>query len=182
MSNLAQNTSLIPKVVEVAKRFIGEKETGNNAGFADLAFQKEMQTSGFMRGMSWCALFVETVFRIALLEEKRPALWKNIENLFSASAIETLTRFKEKGYTVRQTPQVGDLAIWRHGPGPAGHIGIVVDAGNQKLKTFTTIEGNTNLAGSREGDGVFLKTRTYGSPISNKPGTFNLLGFVAPVS
>lgn len=178
--------SIIPKVVEVARRFIGEKESGNNAGFADPAFQVEMQKSGFMRGMSWCAFFVETVFRVALQEENRLNLWKNLEPLFSASAVETLHRFEKKGYNVHQIPKVGDIVVWRHGAGPAGHIGVVTDIGINK--TFATVEGNTNDKGAAigkieaNGDQVMPKSRRYGLAMSTKAGSFNLLGFVSPVN
>ncbi|GAB4052599.1 CHAP domain-containing protein [Spirosoma litoris] len=183
MPNPISVTSLIPKVVEVAKRFVGEKEVGNNAGFADPAFQIEMQKSGFMRGMSWCAFFVETVFRVALQEENRLKLWDNLEPLFSPGAVDTLNRFQKKGYDVHQVPKVGDLVIWRHGAGPNGHIGVVVGIGIGK--TFITVEGNTTVSGKgivREGDGVCLKNRQYGIPVTNKVGSFNLLGFVSPVN
>jgi len=175
-------SALVTKVVEVARRFVGQKEVGNNAGFADPAFQKEMQKSGFARGNSWCALLAETVFRVALTEENRAALWVNLEPLFSAGAVDTLHRFQKKGYTLRQIPQVGDLAVWQHGAGPAGHMGVVV-AADLVSKSFLSVEGNTNGIGAAgtivsNGDQVMLKKRRYGLALAS----FKLLGFVAPIS
>ena len=64
---MPNNQKLINRVVDTARAFIGKTEVGNNAGFADPEFQKEMRRSGFERGMSWCELAAETVYRIALL-------------------------------------------------------------------------------------------------------------------
>ncbi len=48
-------------------------------------------------------------------------------------------------------PQPGDFAVYDF-----SHIGIVKESRGDK---FVAIEGNTNGAGSRDGDGVYLKTR-----------------------
>ncbi len=168
------------KVVAVAKSFVGLTEVGNNAGFSNPAFRREMMLSGFLAGMPWCSLLCETIFRKTLLAEGRKVKWELIEPLFSASAVETLNRFAKKGYTIRQTPKVGDLVVWRFGPGPKGHIGIVIELGTGKK--FTTVEGNTSgKVADRDGGGVWIKPREYGKPVSSNPKAFNLIGFVAPV-
>jgi hypothetical protein len=43
-------------------------------------------------------------------------------------------------------------------PAGPGHVGIVVGSEGDKLRT---IEGNTNAAGSREGDRVAIKVRPF---------------------
>jgi len=53
----------------------------------------------------------------------------------------------------------GALFIVDHGSG-RGHTGIVVKVLTGEI---ATIEGNTNQRGSREGDGVYQKTRSIGS-------------------
>jgi hypothetical protein len=53
----------------------------------------------------------------------------------------------------------GALFVIDHGSG-RGHTGIVVKVLTGEI---ATIEGNTNQRGSREGDGVYQKTRTIGS-------------------
>jgi len=53
----------------------------------------------------------------------------------------------------------GALFVVDHGAGK-GHMGIVVQV---LAGEIATIEGNTNRAGSREGDGVYQKTRTVSS-------------------
>jgi hypothetical protein len=53
----------------------------------------------------------------------------------------------------------GAVFVVDHGSG-RGHTGIVVKVLSGEI---ATIEGNTNDRGSREGDGVYQKTRTIGS-------------------
>ena len=179
-------SELITKVVSTARAFVGQREVGNNAGFADSKFQAEMIKSGWYKGAPWCSYLVETVFRTALLDASRSQLWNVLENLFSGSAVETLHRFERKGYTIKQTPSVGDIVVWRFGAGPSGHIGIVVGPISAGSKTFMTVEGNTRSSSPdsiiRDGDGVLLKSRRYGTKMSNSRGAFNLMGFVSPVS
>ena len=57
----------------------------------------------------------------------------------------------------RTVPEPGAIFVTAHGRG-LGHVGFVVawDGG----PTCQTIEGNTNGGGSREGDGVYRRTRT----------------------
>jgi len=182
---MSANQHLIDKLVTMARSFVGQQEVAGNQGFADTKFQAEMMKSGFYKGAPWCSFFVETVFRLTLEQALRPALWRNLEDLFSGSAMETLRRFEKKGYTVKKIPSVGDLAVWRFGAGPAGHIGIVVEIGTPASKQFTTVEGNTRSSSPdsivREGEGVLLKSRRYGLAHSDKRGAFNLMGFVSPL-
>lgn len=184
--NANDRQQLITAVVAVAKSFVGTKETGNNAGFADPKFQTEMIKSGWYKGAPWCAFLVETIFRSAMLAQNRAQLWNLLEPLFSGSAVETIHRFRRKGYTVHQEPKVGDLVVWRFGAGPSGHMGIVMDV-TPSSKLMTTVEGNTAPGSNdpaqiiRDGQGVLFKARRYGTKISDKKGAFNLLGFVSPL-
>lgn len=56
------------------------------------------------------------------------------------------------------TPQPGDLLVLRGGPTHYRHVGLVV-AAPRADGVVPTIEGNTNDAGSAEGDGVYEKER-----------------------
>jgi cell wall-associated NlpC family hydrolase len=47
--------------------------------------------------------------------------------------------------------QAGDIVMYTF-----SHVGIVI---SDNGKTIQTVEGNTNGEGSREGDGVYFKTR-----------------------
>lgn len=53
-------------------------------------------------------------------------------------------------------PMRGDLFYWLN-PDGTGHIGLVCNVG--KDGTIATCEGNTDAGGSREGDGVYKRTR-----------------------
>jgi hypothetical protein len=73
-----------------------------------------------------------------------------------------------------KNPLPGDIVIWKSRFGDNGHTGIVVSVDGDK---FQTIEGNTSpgAAGSqRDGDGVFLKSRSGGI------GSLELKGFLNP--
>lgn len=53
----------------------------------------------------------------------------------------------------------GDLALFNFGGSRWDHIGMVVQPPYTRGATFWCVEGNTNEAGSREGDGVLVKPR-----------------------
>lgn len=54
-------------------------------------------------------------------------------------------------------PQAGDVfGIWFEDRGRIAHIGFVM---KWEMRRVTTVEGNTNDAGGRDGDGVYKKYR-----------------------
>jgi hypothetical protein len=53
-------------------------------------------------------------------------------------------------------PEPGDVFVIDHGHG-LGHVGFVESFRPDGL--LVTVEGNTNPEGSREGDGVYRRTR-----------------------
>ncbi len=65
----------------------------------------------------------------------------------------------------RETPSIlrtfkiapGAIFIMDHGKGK-GHTGFVTDVGTDSCKT---IEGNTSVQGSRDGDGVYIRARSF---------------------
>jgi len=74
-----------------------------------------------------------------------------------------------------ETARAGDIMIFSHAKVAGqnnwnGHAALVRQQVNPRY--FRTIEGNTNAAGSREGDGVHEKTRTP------RQGNMALEGFV----
>ena len=42
------------KIVEVAKRYIGQTEKPNNSGFTDALFEQRMKDTGWSKGASRC--------------------------------------------------------------------------------------------------------------------------------
>lgn len=159
------------KAVEVAKKYLEQKELPGNVFSENTTLGKLLKKSGHKNGEAWCAYFMEGVF-----VEAYPERAIELTKLFSASAVSTYKNFQGAGFKVGRVPHVGDLVIWqRYKEGVAtwqGHTGIVVEIINENR--FKTIEGNTNSKGSREGDSVQLKERSL-SVLSNG---LNVLGFV----
>lgn len=133
--------------------------------------EQYQRTVGLRPGDPWCAAFVAWCIMQSRDLTKAPA-W------CSGSAITTWQRgSKRAGAAQRVTPldaefrkRVAPGFVWvratdersaklaRAGGWVKGHTGIVVavdDAG------FHTVEGNTNSAGSREGDGVYRKLHRW---------------------
>lgn len=156
------------KVVEIAKKYVGQMEKPNNSGFVDADFERRMFAVGFERGQAWCCYFVELVCK-----EAYPDLFDYLDKRFSASATATWRSFDLVKKT-RTKPSVGFLAVWRYGNDWRGHIGIVSKIIDKN--TFLCIEGNTNIGGSREGYKVCEKERKLNSPFTKKG--LNLIGFI----
>lgn len=146
------------KAVEVALKYIGEKELPNNMFDPNDDFGKKMKAVGHQDGNAWCALFAELVFK-----EAYPEKFKEFDKLFSASAVQTYKNFEAAAYPINNLPHVGNLVIWQlmkdGKPQWQGHAGIVHSLKEGSSWEFKSIEGNTNEAGGREGVTVALKDR-----------------------
>lgn len=107
-------------------------------------------------GYAWCAAFVCRIVQLAMEKSGKtftfqrpttPGAWDFI-NWSLAQDNSTWTK-RNPGSDIQR----GDLIVYTF-----SHIGIAtsgVDSGGY----FATVEGNTNQAGSREGDGVYRKAR-----------------------
>jgi hypothetical protein len=159
------------KQIEVAKKYLAQKEMPGNVFVESTPLGRLIKKAGQKDGEAWCAYFVEGVF-----VEAYPERAEQFSRLFSASAVKTFDNFKNAKFTTGRKPKVGDIVIWqRYKDGKAtwqGHAGLVSQIINEN--TFKSIEGNTNSAGSREGDSVQEKTRTM-SVLSTG---LNVLGFI----
>lgn len=143
------------KIIEIASKFIGEKELAGNRFTDDTELGKILHEAGQRDGEPWCAYFAE-----AICKQAYPDKSKELQNLFSASAVQTFKNFVEADYAVTAVPRKGALVVWRkyvNGiPQRQGHIGIVAEV----LPTsFKSIEGNSNAKGSRDADSVVANTR-----------------------
>lgn len=157
------------RIVEEARKYIGQKEKTGNMGFINPEFDAKMRAVGFANGHAWCAYFAELVWREAGQDTSH----------FSASAFKTYLQYQDAGRKGSETAVPGSLAVWRSvkagKPGWTGHIGIVSEANDT---SFKCIEGNTNKAGGREGIEVAEKTRTYQWKAING---LQLVGFIHPL-
>lgn len=156
------STELLQQLVRIARSEIGVRESGNNAG--DRVIQYQRATWLPPGPWPWCAAFTAWCLRewvripdvraaLSLSDSVAAEQWRCRD----ARAFGWEEWASKRGLQVlpdTQVPRVGDLVTFDF-----SHIGLVVDVpkvGN----TFQSIEGNTNGAGSRDGDGVYLKTRT----------------------
>ena len=150
----------IAKLVEIAEREVGKKETRNNVGPAVRRYQAA--TNLDPGAWPWCAAFCAWTIeqwladpenvRWLALKSTTPAKWRPKTALaygfikWAEARPATCTILPDSA-----EPQPGDFVCYDF-----SHIGIVKRSLGDR---FEAIEGNTNGAGSRDGDGVYLKTR-----------------------
>ena len=108
-----------------------------------------LASTGLGPGNPWCAAFVSWCYQQAQIDAPHSA-W--VPAYFAKGKMIYL-----RGKFQSKTPQTGDVfSIWYSRLGRPAHIGFVEEWGENWI---TTVEGNTNEAGSREGIGVFKKRR-----------------------
>lgn len=147
-------------LADIARHYIGVTETGNNlAGDSKklLAIFKSdaLNINGKTDGYPWCAAFVSYCVQklckqstaFSGLTPPREASVSRLLNIWAKN--NRCLIFSNKSLDFK--PQRGDIVVFTF-----SHVGIVEAAGSA---TLTTIEGNTNDAGSREGTTVARKTR-----------------------
>lgn len=166
------------KITDIALSFIGEQEIRGNKGFKNDRFEKLMEDVGWQMGQSWCAYFCEMVWKLAY-EEINPEQIPLLDDLFSAGAVATYNNFNDSDlFLVNKTPAEGAVVIWQNykdlKPTWMGHAGIVI---NYSGKNISTVEGNTNASGGREGIEVALKIRSLSFV---KKNGLVLKGFIHP--
>ncbi len=135
--------------LHIAATQVGVRERGgNNRG---PMVDKFLAATRLRPGFAWCASFAYwTLVRAGVSAKVLPKRWK-------APAVRFWHDWALATGRRRTTPKRGYLFYWLKRANGPGHIGWV----NASLgDRFTSIEGNTNFRGSREGDGVYRKTRT----------------------
>ena len=147
-------------VLEEARRYVKVVEVprGSNRATEIDYWLKEVgcppPTAG-KAGLPWCAAFVWNVGRQALGTPHWPLpRYAGVQRLYEWGVAQGL---------VRETPTVGDIfLLWEAGLTPArfGHTGFVVEV--KADGSCQCQEGNTNPGGSRDGYGVFERTRHFG--------------------
>ena len=148
---------LPPKLIEIACREIGVEEIdGTNCG-PQVNEYKAATNLPPKESWPWCAAFVCWVVKKAMesseiaesatFKRPRTAGAFDFENWSKRQGAETQTK-RDPGDDVK----AGDIVIFKF-----SHIGIAVEDANGN--TVACVEGNTDADGSREGGGVFRKTR-----------------------
>jgi len=169
-------------IVDRAEFYKGEKEISGNKGFVNSHFEKKMKERGWNQGQAWCSYAAEQ-FWYEGYSIANPKVALNVSKLFSANAVRTYNNLVANGFEGSNIPEPGDLVIWqsyrqgkarKSGEWFLGHIGTVIDVDD---KGFTSIEGNSNQAGGREGIEVAEKKRKYTWKSNNG---LRLIGFIKP--
>lgn len=171
------------KIIDVAKSYLNIREVGaNNSNFNNKEFERRMEAVGWDHGQAWCAYFAEMVWREAY-SAFDTIVANQLGEIFSSGAVNTLHNFeKVKGFIISDEPQEGAVVIWQHykngEPTWMGHAGIIIGL-DKTGAMIHTIEGNTNKAGDREGQGVEEKVRYRQVPNGIKNGLV-LKGYIWP--
>lgn len=158
---------ITPIAKDTAVHYIGIREVGINRG---PVVSKIIKTAGGIPGQSWCMWFVrycvEMVCEAIGIRNPMPKNGSCSGQLHYAMG--TYSGMKVliiNNYFDVNEIQPGDIFIFKHGeyrPGDENRYwnAHTCFAGkNLGNGNFETIEGNTNKAGSREGDGTYKKIR-----------------------
>lgn len=151
--------SLAEAVIRIASEQVGVRETppGSNRGRMVDEYMKSVDPSQL--GKAWCVAFVYWCFNEAAnrLGVKNPlpktaGVLKSWAQSQSLPGVKIVTAQDAAGDSTLIEP---GMVFYMDSGGGYGHAGIVVSVLGSVL---TTIEGNTNAAGSRTGGGVFQRT------------------------
>ncbi|ARR57005.1 hypothetical protein HY78_00910 [Rhizorhabdus wittichii DC-6] len=155
-TNGARKT-LAETVVAVAQQHLAQHPIevgGQNAG----PWVREYMDGNEGNAWPWCAGFVTYVVRQALDAWKSPAPFAHLKRTYSCDILADRARLAAK-FVPATSDQLapGSIFLVRGAkPNDWVHTGIVIAA---DAKTITTIEGNTNDEGSREGYEVCRRIR-----------------------
>jgi len=140
------------KLIEVQKIYtaeIGVRElTGHNDGER---VEMYLASCHLKKGQPWCAAFVCWTFKKAGV--------KAIVSGYSPNWFNSKYVIWKKGGKNNRTPGPADVGgLYFANKGRIAHT-FFIDEWKQGSSNVITVEGNTNEAGSREGDGVYRKRR-----------------------
>lgn len=132
---------------------VGVREaTGKNDG---KRVEEYLRITGLGKGYSWCAAFVK--WCLAQCGVVTPI------TAWSPSA-ENRSNMVYK-HTMFQKPKSGDVfCLWSQSKGRIAHTGFFHKEVNESV--YQTVEGNTSDGGSFNGDGVYMRKRSYKSTYS----------------
>lgn len=139
-------------VVEKAQSYVGVREaTGRNDGEQ---VEKFLALTGFGPGYAWCAAYMSYIYHECKVDSPVTA-WSPSFGL----AKDAVWKQGEGYQRAQLSAKPGDaFTIYYSSKGRIGHVGMYLYS---TINRVYTIEGNTNQAGSREGDGVYHKARHW---------------------
>ncbi|GCD37928.1 hypothetical protein OEIGOIKO_05738 [Streptomyces chrestomyceticus JCM 4735] len=149
------------RVIATARAEVGTHEGRSSGRWNNIQkYSPAVPGLEWSQGQAWCSTFVSWVFRKAGCAQLAPV---------TASCAVGVDWFRSRG-RFTEYPVIGGPVYF--GPGGGSHVGICIAYTDS---TITTVEGNTNINGSAEGDGVYLKSRprksdyVYGYGIPDYP-------------
>ncbi|WP_434777606.1 CHAP domain-containing protein [Neisseria sp. Ec49-e6-T10] len=113
--------------------------------------EKYLSSIGLGGGYAWCMSFVYWCVEQAAKE------YRTANPLYRTGGV--LMQWNQRQNLKASKPMAGDIFIMDFGKG-TGHCGFVTKVEGSYI---FTIEGNTNSAGSRDGDGVYERKRLISS-------------------
>ena len=134
-------------MAEAEKHLSVREATGANDG---LWVRCYLRVTGLDEGYPWCAAFQAYIHQKAEIPAPRSA---RVVDWFAQNVV-WKREFGARHIEAR-AGMVG--ALYYQNLGRLGHIFLIV---GEDANNYYTIEGNTNGAGSREGDGVYRKIRS----------------------
>jgi cell wall-associated NlpC family hydrolase len=147
--------------VEIAKSQLAVRETSRNQGHGIEKYWMDTNyPNGYQNREPYCAAFVCWVVAEAIRRGFKvgPAPRDaSVRNLVAWARRDGNGALVFSPSSSKYTPQPGDLVYWAFGGSTPNHIGIVETV---RGKTINTIEANTDSSGGREGDGVYLRSRS----------------------
>lgn len=162
----------VQRILEEANKWLHVREIGNNRSFNDPEFEKLMKEVGWRPGYAWCVLFCKAVWWSVYRGTEHE---KAVLNVLQPGGQLSWRKAKIHPYVMaRQQPVVGGVTIMKTGQ-TTSHAWIATEI----LDEFRmrSIEGNTNSAGSREGDAVETKIRRISGKVSSR---WQYLGSIYP--
>lgn len=140
--------STIGYVTELYRSQIGVREhSGKNDG---LEVEIYLASCGLKKGNAWCAAFVTWTFRECGI--------KAVVSAWSPNWFPSKNTIYTRGNSNNKIPQPADVfGIYFPEKKRIAHVGFIDNWPDGAYAI--TVEGNTNEAGSREGDGVYRKRR-----------------------
>ena len=135
---------------EVRKTYtaeIGVRETGFNKG---QRIEEYLKSANLKPGNAWCAAFITWTFKQCDI--------KAVVSGYSPNWVQSNIVYKRDDNINRHySAAAGDVfGLWFVNKNRIAHVGFI---DRQDGNYYITVEGNTNEAGSREGDGVYRKRR-----------------------
>lgn len=139
----------IRRLKQVARAEVGVREIGtSNTGRRVEEYQATTTLGG--TGWPWCAAFVNWCLVRALGQTVARQAW------IPTASCDAILGFARRNGILHDTPVDGCVFLVMASKNDAVHTGFVTGV---EKSTFGTIEGNTNDGGSRNGNGVYARTR-----------------------